>query len=262
MADVKDQLSEEGFSQEDTDAILQRAAELQTRSDLPGTRLELDELTEGAEAAGINRAFIDQAIREVRAEREQQAAQKAKRSRLIKIGGGIGIVVLVIWIISANYILNSRLSFAEEKQAQLENVLQRRHDLIPNLINVAKASAAHEKDLITSVGDLYQKLDQAENFTERQTIEQNLEVSVKKLMSALQADPEASSTALFIRLSDEMAGAENRIAVERKRYNEAAAYYNRAARGLFVGSMGRLFGYPGEMPYFQASEQAGKAPSF
>jgi len=262
MADVKDRLSEEGFNQKEVDIILQRAAELQTQTDLPGTRMERGDLEAGAEAAGINRAFIDQAIREMKTERDAQALQQAKRSRLIKFIVGIGIAVLAIWIISANYILNSRLAFAEEKQAQLENVLQRRHDLIPNLINVAKASAAHEKELIASVGDLYQKLDEAGNFTERQTIEQDLEASVKKLMSALQADPEASSTALFIRLSDEMAGAENRISVERKRYNEAAAIYNRAARGLFVGSMGRLFGYPGEMPYFQASEEASKPPSF
>jgi LemA protein len=198
----------------------------------------------------------------MKTQRETEALKKAQRTRLIKLAVGVGIAVLAIWIISANYILNSRLAFAEEKQAQLENVLQRRYDLIPNLINVAKASAAHEKDLIASVGDLYQKLDRTGSFAERQTIEQDLEASVKKLMSALQADPEASSTALFIRLSDEMAGAENRIAVERKRYNEAAAIYNRAARGLFVGSMGRLFGYPGALPYFQASEQASKPPAF
>lgn len=262
MSDSKEKLYQEGFTAEQVDAILQRAAELQTGSETAGVQLNKADLEAGAEAAGIDRAFIDQAIREIRESQKEQALRQAKRTRLMRIAVPAAVALIVVWAISANFILNSRLANVEEKQAQLENVLQRRHDLIPNLISVAKTSAAHEKELINSINEIYNQVEEAPDFTARQSVEEKLDGSLRELMASLRANPEASSNAIFIRLSDEMAGAENRIAVERKRYNEAAAYYNRAARGLFVGSMGRLFGYPGEMPYFQTSLEARKAPAF
>lgn len=258
MSDSKERLYQEGFSAEQVDAILQRAAELQTGSETAGVQLNKADLEAGAEAAGIDRAFIDRAIKELEAERAQQAARK--RTRMI--GGIILAAVVALWIFSAHFILNSRLSVVEEKQAQLENVLQRRHDLIPNLISVAKASAAHEKELIASISEMYQELEKNADFSERQTLEQNLESSVDQLMGALRENPRASSNALFIRLSDEMAGAENRIAVERMRYNQAVADYNRAARGMFIGVMRPLLGFPAHIPPFQASEAARKPATF
>ncbi len=258
MSDSKERLYQQGFSAEQVDAILQRAAELQTGSEIAGVQLNKADLEAGAEAAGIDRAFIDRAIKELEAERVQQVARK--RTRMI--GGIILAAIVAIWIFSAHLTLNSRFSLVEEKQAQLENVLQRRHDLIPNLISVAKASAAHEKELIASISEMYQQLEQSGDFSERQALERNLESSVDKLMGALREDPRSFSDAPFMRLSDEMAGAENRISVERKRYNEAVADYNRAARGMFIGFMRPLLGFPANIPPFQASEEARKPAAF
>jgi LemA protein len=158
--------------------------------------------------------------------------------------------------------LNARLTDVEVKQAQLDNVLQRRHDLIPNLIAVAKASAAQEQELIASLGRLYQEIPRAPSPQQRQALEAQLNVAVEKLMSTLRADPQASSTAVFMRLSDEMAGAENRIAVERMRYNEAVAAYNRAARGFPVFLLRPLLGFPRQYAYVQVPAEAKQVPTF
>jgi LemA protein len=81
-------------------------------------------------------------------------------------------------------------------------------------------------------------------------------------MTMLRADPQASATAVFIRLSDEMAGAENRMAVERKRYNEAVAAYNRTARGFPAFLLRPVLGFPRQHVYFHVSEEAKQAPIF
>jgi LemA protein len=153
---------------------------------------------------------------------------------------------------------NTRLADVEATQAQLDNVLQRRHDLIPNLMAVAKASAAQEKDLIASLGALYQEIPRAQSLEQKQVLEAQLSDTVKHLMTMLRADPQASATAIFIRLSDEMAGAENRMAVERKRYNDAVAAYNRTARGFPAFLLRPFLGFPRQHVYFQVSDEANR----
>jgi len=171
-------------------------------------------------------------------------------------------VFLAIGAFFSHRAFNARLAEVEATQAQLDNVLQRRHDLIPNLMAVAKASAAQEKELIASLGTLYQEIPRAHSLEQKQALEAQLSETVKQLMAMLRADPQASSTAVFIRLSDEMAGAENRMAVERKRYNEAVAAYNRTARGFPAFLLRPLLGFPRQHVYFQVSEEAKKAPTF
>jgi LemA protein len=82
------------------------------------------------------------------------------------------------------------------------------------------------------------------------------------LMTMLRADPQASATAVFIRLSDEMAGAENRMAVERKRYIDAVAAYNRTAHGLPAFLLRPVLGFPRQHAYFHVSDEAKQAPTF
>jgi LemA protein len=127
---------------------------------------------------------------------------------------------------------------------------------------VAKASAAQARELIASLGTLYQEIPRAQSLGQKQALEAQLSDMVKELMAMLRADPQASSTAVFIRLSDEMAGAENRMAVERKRYNDAVAVYNHTARGFLAFLRRPLLGFPRQQVYFQISEEAKKAPTF
>jgi len=262
MEDIKQLLSQEKFTDQEVDEIMRRAAELQQAAEAAEGRIGRADLEAGAEEVGITREFIEQAIQELRTEREREAALRAARRRVLSIAGITVVVIIVVTAFFSHRALNARLADFEAKQAQLENVLQRRHDLIPNLIALAKASAAHEKELITSLSAVYQELEKAEQFEEKQNLEQKLDASVQQLLTAMRADPQASSTVVFIRLSDEMAGAENRISVERKRYNEAAAIYNRAARSFPTILLRPMLGFPKSVSYFQASEEAMDTPTF
>jgi LemA protein len=175
----------------------------------------------------------------------------------------IGVAVFLALAASVSHrVFNVRLAEVEATQAQLDNVLQRRHDLIPNLMAVAKASAAQEKDLIAALGTLYQEISRAHSLEQKQVLEAQLSDMIKHLMTMLRADLHASATAVFIRLSDEMAGAENRMAVERKRYHDAVAAYNRTARGFPAFLLRPVLGFPRQRAYFQVSDEAKQAPIF
>jgi LemA protein len=127
---------------------------------------------------------------------------------------------------------------------------------------VVKASAAQEKDLIAVLGMLYQELPRAYSIEQKQALEAQLSDTVTQLMTRLRADSRASSTAVFIRLSDELAGAENRMAVERKRYKEAVAAYNRTARGFPAFLLRPVLGFHRQQVYFHVSDEAKQSPTF
>jgi LemA protein len=262
MVMIREQFAHEGFTDQEAEAIFRRAAALQSQAEHLETRLPRVVVDESAAAVGIPREFVEQAIQQLQAERTAQAMRRAARRRM---GRAVAIGMAVCLALAAfvsHRAFNTRLAHVEATQAQLDNVLQRRHDLIPNIIAVAKASAAHEKDLIAALGTLYQELPRAHALEQKQVLEAQLSDTVTPLMAMLRADPEASSTAVFIRLSDEMAGAENRMAVERKRYNDAVAAYNRTARGFPAFLLRPVLGFPRQHGYFHVSDEAKQAPTF
>jgi LemA protein len=259
---VREQLAQEGFTDQEAEAIFLRAAELQRQAEQLEARLPRAMLEESAAAVGIPREFVGQAIQQLKAEQRAQTLRRTVRRRR----GGVTAIVVAVCLALAAFVshcaFNARLAAVEVTQVQLDNVLQRRHDLIPNLMAVAKASAAQEKDLIASLGTLYQEIPRVRALEQRQILEGQLSDTVTHLMTMLRADPQASATAVFIRLSDEMAGAENRMAVERKRYNEAVAAYNRTARGFPAFLLRPVLGFPRQHVYFHISEEAKQAPIF
>lgn len=260
--DIRQYLADEKFSDQEVDDILKRAGNLQHEMDVAKGRVDRSDLEAGAAEVGISRDLVEQAIKELRAERAQETAKRKKQRSISITVGIVAVIIIILSLFSAHRSLSSKLNELEAKKAQLDNVLQRRHDLIPNLISIAKASAAHEEKLIDSISSLLQDAQKAGNFEEKQAIEQKLDESVKQLMSAMQVNPETSSMTMFIRLSDEMAGAENRISVERKRYNEAVANYNRAAKGFPTSIFRPFLGFSGKISYLQTSEEAKKTPKF
>jgi LemA protein len=262
VATTREQLAQEGFTDREAEAIFLRAAELQSQAEQLGARLPRVVVDESAAAVGIPHEFVAQAIEQLRAERTAQAMRRTARWRW---GRAVAIGVAVFLALAAFFshrTFNARLADVEATQAQLDNVLQRRHDLIPNLMAVAKASAAQEKELIASLATLYQEIPQAHSLEQKQVLEAQLSNTVTQLMTMLRADPQASATAVFIRLSDELAGAENRMAVERKRYNDAVAAYNRTARGFPAFLLRPVLGFPRQRVYFQVSEEAKQGPTF
>lgn len=123
------------------------------------------------------------------------------------------------------------------KWAQVENQLKRRYDLIPNLIETVKGYAAHEKELFEHIADARTKYFQANSVKEKIQASNQLEGVLSRLLLLREAYPNLKANESFLKLQDSLEGTENRIAVERKRYNEAVQLLNTFRRTFF----GRFF---------------------
>jgi len=144
--------------------------------------------------------------------------------------------------------------------AQVQNQLQRRNDLIPNLVEVAKGYAAHEKDVFTAVADARSRLLAAGTRDEQIDAANQVSGALGRLLALRESYPELKANEQFNRLSDELAGTENRIAVERQRYNDAIQDYNTYI-GLFPNNIvANIAGFKRNEAYFKASEASKEVP--
>lgn len=144
--------------------------------------------------------------------------------------------------------------------ANVETVLQRRFDLIPNLVNTVKGYAAHEKGLLEEVTKLRSQWGQAGSPQAKVETAGQLEGALARLLIVAERYPDLKANQNFVALQDELAGTENRISVERRRYNEAVQAYNTAVRS-FPGSLwAGLFGFDRRKP-FEAVQGAAQAPT-
>ena len=142
---------------------------------------------------------------------------------------------------------------------QVENQLQRRNDLIPNLVETVKGIAQQEKDVFGQIADSRAKLAGAK--TPEQTIEaaNQQSAALARLLVVVENYPTLRSNEQFGRLMDELSGTENRIAVERMRYNEKVQAYN-TSRGQFPSNLtAKMFGFK-EYPFFAAPPEAKQVP--
>jgi LemA protein len=142
---------------------------------------------------------------------------------------------------------------------QVENQLQRRHDLIPNLVETTKGFAQQERDVFQAVSDARAKL--AGATTPAQKIEgANAEsAALARLLAVVENYPQLKSDTTFMQLSNELAGTENRIAVERMRYNQRVQEYNTLRRQFPSNMTAGIFGFK-EYPYFEAPADAKAVP--
>ena len=139
--------------------------------------------------------------------------------------------------------------------AQVDTVLQRRFDLVPNLVETVKGFAKQEKDVLTEVTRLRSQWGEAKSPAERAAAGGQLESALSRLMVVVEKYPELKSNENFLALQTQLEGTENRIAVERRRYNEALQTYNTYVRQI----PGSFFGHPRDA-YFKADEAAKTAP--
>lgn len=144
--------------------------------------------------------------------------------------------------------------------AQVENVLQRRFDLIPNLVATVKGYAKHEKDLLTEVTKLRSQWGAAKTPEARIQSAGALEGALSRLLIVAENYPNIKADAAFTRLQDELAGTENRIAVERMRYNEIVQSYNTLAQRFPTNLVAKMTGFKPSEAYFKMEEAAAKAP--
>ena len=176
----------------------------------------------------------------------------------------IVVVVILIAIIAglvSSY--NGVVSLSEEvdnKFATIDTMLQRRADLIPNLVNTVKGYTNQEQSVIDSVTDARAKLAGANSVEEKANADQELTSALNNLLVVVENYPDLKSSQNFINLSDELAGTENRIATARKDYNDAVREYNTKIKRFPTNIVSGMFGY-GEKEYFQASEGSEEVPT-
>jgi LemA protein len=143
--------------------------------------------------------------------------------------------------------------------AQVENQLQRRNDLVPNLVEVTKGYASHEREIFDHVADARARLLAGGSRDERIAAANDLSGALGRLLAIAERYPDLKANQQFARLSDELAGTENRIAVERMRYNDAVRAYNAYIKSFPVMLYANAFGFQPQK-YFEAPAEAQKVP--
>ena len=186
--------------------------------------------------------------------------------KALVIGGVLVGLLLVAALIFGSSFVSLRNTMVVQQEAikaawaQVDIVIQRRADLIPNLVETVKGFATQEQEVFGNIANARAALGGAR--TPAETIEANNQLSgaLARLLVIVENYPELKSNQNFIRLQDELAGTENRIAVERRRYNEAVQQYNTTIQLFPNNIVASLSGFTREDAYFRTSEEARQAP--
>jgi LemA protein len=178
----------------------------------------------------------------------------------------LGVIVLVV-LIAGGSLLGSRNELVTEREAykaqwqQVDVDLQRRLDLIPNLVETVKGIAKQELAVTDSVTNARAAMMGAKTPADRIAANNQLEGALGRLFVITENYPQLKSNENFLRLQDELAGTENRIAVERRRYNESVQTYNTNIELFPKNIAASMFGFQRENAYFTADNAAKQAPA-
>ncbi len=173
----------------------------------------------------------------------------------------IAIVVIIgIMLISGYNGMISKQEKVENALSNLDVMLQRRADLIPNLVNTVKGYTNHENEVVDKVTEARTKLVNANSVEEKNTANEELTSSLKALMVVVENYPDLKSSENFINLSDELSGTENRISVARKDYNDAVNTFNTTIKKFPNNLLAGIFGFE-KAEYFRADEKSQEVPS-
>jgi LemA protein len=179
---------------------------------------------------------------------------------LVVIGIIIAAVVLMGIMLMSSY--NNFVTLEEnvdQSYAQIENQLQRRLDLIPNLVNTVKGYASHEKEVIASISDARARLAGAKTVEQEATANAELSGALSRLLVVVENYPNLKADQQFTQLMDELSGTENRISVARKDYNDQVAVYNKRIKQFPGAIIAGITGFD-EKDYFTADPKAAEAP--
>jgi LemA protein len=177
----------------------------------------------------------------------------------------IAIIVLIVAVVGGAYVSTKNQMVTLDEQvksnwAQVDVVLQRRADLIPNLVNTVKGFAAHEETVYADIANARAALLSAKTPSDKIAANGQLDGALGRLLAISENYPQLKSNENFLRLQDELAGTENRIAVERKRYNDSIQAYNTYIRQFPNSIFAGWAGFQPNNAYFQASETSRAVP--
>ena len=177
-------------------------------------------------------------------------------------------IVAIVWGVSIYNGLVKEQENVEKAWGNVENVYQRRADLIPNLVETVKGYAKHEQETLEGVIEARANATKVtidptnmtpEDLQKYQAAQGDVTNALSKLIAVAEAYPDLKANQNFLELQSQLEGTENRITVERNKFNEAAQTYNTKRRTFPTNIFAGIFGF-GDKPYFQAQEGADKAP--
>jgi LemA protein len=176
----------------------------------------------------------------------------------------VGILILII-VIPYSYLkgtYNTLVTMDESVKgawAQVENQLQRRYDLIPNYVETVKGYAAHEKEVFVKVTEARSRVAGAGSISEKIQANNELSSALARLLVVVERYPDLKANTNFIRLQDELAGTENRISVERRRFNETVKAFNIKIRSFPTNIIAGMFGFE-KAAFFEVPKERQEAP--
>jgi LemA protein len=185
------------------------------------------------------------------------------KGALIAIGILAILIVLIIMVSIFTIVPYNRLTRfdvqTENTWAEVNNQLQRRNDLIPNLVSTVKGYATHEKDLFEHIADARARLAGSTNVQDKMKASNELSGLLSRLLVIVENYPQLKANENFLELQNQLEGTENRLTVARNRYNEAVRNYNTAIREFPSNMIAGLFGFTPKQ-FFEAPETAQQVP--
>lgn len=173
-------------------------------------------------------------------------------------------ISLIFWGISTNNHIITLQEGVKEKQAQVENVYQRRLDLIPNLVNTVKGYAKHESEVLTAVTQARSQVGQVKindpaSLKQFDQAQGALSNALSRLMVVVEKYPELKADKNFLELQSQLEGTENRITIERQRFNESTKDYNTTIKRFPASLLASMRNFTA-FPYFESQPNAKQAP--
>ena len=177
----------------------------------------------------------------------------------ILIGGVVAAMAVITWSVSSYNQLISRGQQVDGQWAQVETQYQRRFDLIPNLVEATKGTLEQEREVFGQIAQARQGYAGAQTQSDKVVAANQMETALSRLLVIMENYPQLQSNQTILSLMDELAGTENRVSVERQRYNDAARNYNTQIKSFPTMVLASWFRF-GDKPYFSASVGATTPP--
>ncbi len=185
----------------------------------------------------------------------------------LKILGIVAAVLILIVIIVISSVVGRRNQMVTMREAvrqtwsQIDVVIQRRSDLVPNLVATVKGFASQEREVFSNIADARARLAGAQSPRDRMAANDRLTGALGRLLVIVENYPQLRSNENFLRLQDELAGTENRIAVERRRYNQSVQGFNTYIQLFPNNLIASMVGFSQEEGYFEVAPEAREVPT-